>query len=79
VTFRSHRSDFSHKTETDCCVPDMDCSDCRHYGSGSAIIPSRLSLHGDSEKKFRGWLDYVDTYLEVFVKGYRKGENLYKP
>jgi|SRR6185295_5889184 hypothetical protein len=79
VTFRSHRSDFSHKTETDCCVPDMDCADCRHYGSGSAIIPSRLSLHGDSEKKFRGWLDYVDTYLEVFVNGYRKDYNLYTP
>lgn len=78
-TFRSYRTDLTHKTETDCCVPDIDCSDCRHYGAGSAIIPSRLSLHGDSEKKFRGWLDYIDTYLAVWVFGYEKGENLYSP
>jgi hypothetical protein len=25
---------------------------------------------------FKSWLDYVDTYLAVWVMGYEKGENL---
>jgi len=25
---------------------------------------------------FKAWLDYVDTYLAVWVMGYEKGENL---
>jgi hypothetical protein len=25
---------------------------------------------------FRSWLDYVDTYLAVWVMGYERGENL---
>jgi hypothetical protein len=78
-TFRSYRTDLTHSTETDCCVPDIDCSDCRHYAAGSAIVSSRLNLHMDSESKFRGWLDYVDTYLAVWVLGYRKEENLFTP
>src|SRR5262249_12014552 len=52
--FRSYRTDLSHKVETDCCVPDPDCADCRHYGSGSAIVPARMNLHTDSERSFRG-------------------------
>ncbi|HKC63625.1 MAG TPA: radical SAM protein [Pyrinomonadaceae bacterium] len=75
-TFRSYRADFSH-AEADCCVPDTDCNDCRHYAAGSAIITSSLDSHVGSEAQFRGWLDYVDTYLAVFVLGYEKGECLY--
>lgn len=76
-SFRSYRTDLTHSLETDCCVPDTDCSDCRHYAAGSAIVTSRLSLHAESERLFRGWLDYVDTYLSVWVLGYEKGTNLY--
>lgn len=78
-SFHSYRTDMTYRVETDCCVPDTDCADCRHYGSGSAIVPSRLNLHAETEASFRGWLDYVDTYLAVWVLGYEKGENLYKP
>ncbi|HEX8174139.1 MAG TPA: radical SAM protein [Pyrinomonadaceae bacterium] len=77
-TFRSYRTDLTHTTQTDCCVPDTNCEDCRHYAAGSAIVSSRLSMHIDSESKFRAWLDYVDTYLAVWVLGYQRGENLYK-
>lgn len=76
-SFRSYRSDLSHTTESDCCVPDTDCSDCRHYAAGSAIVTSRLALHVDSERSFRGWLDYVDTYLATWLIDYRRGPNLY--
>ena len=31
------------------------------------------------EQSFRAWLDYVDTYLSVWVIGYKKGRNLYRP
>jgi hypothetical protein len=75
-TFRNHRADLSY-SETSCCVPDTDCADCRHYASGSAIISSRLDLHIQSEREFRGWLDYVDTYLAIWMLGYSKGSNLY--
>jgi organic radical activating enzyme len=76
-SFRSYRTDLSHKEESDCCVPDTDCADCRHYAAGSAIVSSRFALHVDSERKFRGWLDYVDAYLATWLIDYRRGPNLY--
>ena len=77
-TFRSHRTDFSHVSESDCCVPDIDCADCRHYAAGSAIVTSRLNLHVESETLFRGWLDYVDAYLAVWVLGYKRDRPLFR-
>jgi len=76
-SFRSYRTDLTHHAASDCCVPDIDCSDCRHYAAGSAIVSARLNQHVDSESKFRGWLDYVDTYLATWIMGYEKGSNLY--
>jgi MoaA/NifB/PqqE/SkfB family radical SAM enzyme len=76
-TFHNVRTDLTHRIETDCCVPDTDCADCRHYAAGSAIVTSRLQQHMGSEMDFRGWLDYVDTYLATWVLGYQRGENLY--
>jgi len=75
-TFRNYRADLSHGTAS-CCVPHTDCADCRHYAAGSAIVTSRLDLHTASEGMFRGWLDYVDTYLAIWILGYDKSENLY--
>lgn len=77
-TFRNYRADLTYSAES-CCVPDTDCADCRHYASGSAIVTSRMGLHVTSEAAFRGWLDYVDTYLAIWVLGYEKGGNLYQP
>jgi hypothetical protein len=36
-----------------------------------------MDLHIKTEAAFRGWLDYVDTYLAIWVLGYEKGANLY--
>jgi hypothetical protein len=58
-------------------VPDTDCDDCRHYAAGSAIVTSKLFRHATDPETFRAWLDYVDTYLAVWVTGYEKGSNLY--
>ena len=76
-TFRNYRADLTHD-EASCCVPHTDCADCRHYAAGSAIVTARLDLHTQTEHSFRGWLDYVDTYLAIWILGYQKGDNLYR-
>jgi hypothetical protein len=76
-SFRSYRTDLTHQAEADCCVPDTACKDCRHYAAGSAIVTSRLKMHCESEERFRGWLDYVDTYLAIWIPGYELGSKLY--
>lgn len=75
-SFRQYRTDLSWDRSAACCVPDTDCPDCRHYAAGSAVVTARMTRHADTPEHFKAWLDYVDTYLAVWVKGYRKGENL---
>ena len=75
-SFRQYRADLSWDREASCCVPDTDCRDCRHYASGSAIVTAKLFRHAENPDIFRAWLDYVDTYLAVWVMGYDKGHNL---
>jgi len=75
-SFRQYRTDLSWNREAACCVPDTDCVDCRHYASGSAIVTARLFRHATDPDTFKAWLDYVDTYLAIWVMGYEKGENL---
>jgi len=75
-SFRQYRTDLSWNRDAACCVPDTDCVDCRHYASGSAVVTARLFRHAIDPDTFKAWLDYVDTYLAVWVMGYEKGENL---
>lgn len=75
-SFRQYRTDLTWDRNVACCVPDTDCVDCRHYAAGSAIVPARLFRHASDPETFKSWLDYVDTYLAVWVMGYAKGENL---
>ena len=75
-SFRQYRTDLKWDRSAACCVPDTDCTDCRHYASGSAVVTARLFRHAANLETFKAWLDYVDTYLAVWVMGYQKGENL---
>lgn len=75
-SFRQYRADLTWDRSVACCVPDTDCDDCRHYAAGSAVVTARLFRHASDPDTFRSWLDYVDTYLAVWVMGYEKGENL---
>jgi MoaA/NifB/PqqE/SkfB family radical SAM enzyme len=75
-SFRQYRTDLSWDRSVACCVPDTDCADCRHYAAGSAVVTARLYRHVNSLATFQSWLDYVDTYLAVWVMGYEKGTNL---
>lgn len=75
-SFRQYRTDLTWDRKAACCVPDTDCDDCRHYAAGSAIVTARLFRHAINPAVFQSWLDYVDTYLSVWVTGYPKGTNL---
>ena len=75
-SFRQYRTDLNWDRSVACCVPDTDCNDCRHYAAGSAVVTARLYRHVNSLEAFQSWLDYVDTYLAVWVMGYEKGKNL---
>ncbi|MFQ6758896.1 MAG: radical SAM protein [Deltaproteobacteria bacterium] len=75
-TFRQYRTNLQWDRDAACCVPDTDCDDCRHYAAGSAVVTARMYRHATDPLTFSAWLDYVDTYLAVWVKGYEKGPNL---
>lgn len=75
-SFRQYRSDLTWNRDVSCCVPDTDCNDCRHYAAGSAVVTARMFRHATHPLTFKAWLDYVDTYLAVWVMGYEKGKNL---
>ena len=75
-SFRQYRTDLKWDRAAACCVPDTDCDDCRHYAAGSAVVTARMYRHATSPQHFSAWLDYVDTYLAVWVKGYEKSNNL---
>jgi len=75
-SFRQYRTDLSWNRAAACCVPDTDCVDCRHYASGSAVVTARLFRHATDPDTFKAWLDYVDTYLAIWVMGYEKGDHL---
>jgi len=75
-SFRQYRTDLQWNRDAACCVPDTDCDDCRHYAAGSAVVTARLYRHATDPVTFSAWLDYVDTYLAVWVRGYDKGVNL---
>ncbi len=75
-SFRQYRTDLTWNRSAACCVPDTDCNDCRHYAAGSAVVTARMHRHATDAEHFKGWLDYVDTYLAVWVMGYEKGPNL---
>ncbi|MGD9504600.1 MAG: radical SAM protein [Syntrophobacteraceae bacterium] len=75
-SFRQYRTDQSWNREAACCVPDTDCSDCRHYAAGSAVVTARLFRHACDPDRFNSWLDYVDVYLAVWVMDYAKGGSL---
>lgn len=75
-SFRQYRTDLTWDRDAACCVPDTHCDDCRHYAAGSAVVTARLYRHAIDADTFNSWLDYVDTYLAVWVMEYEKEPNL---
>ena len=75
-SFRQYRTDLTWDRVAACCVPDTDCADCRHYAAGSAVVTAKMFRHAANPSLFGAWLDYVDIYLAVWVRGYEKSQNL---
>lgn len=75
-SFRQYRTDLTWSRADSCCVPDTDCADCRHYAAGSAVVTSKLFRHAARPETFMAWLDYVDVYLAVWLRGYEKSPDL---
>ncbi|GAB6907693.1 conserved hypothetical protein [Desulfosarcina cetonica] len=75
-SFRQYRTDLTWDRDAACCVPDTDCADCRHYAAGSAVVTARLFRHAVDPDTFQSWLDYVNTYLAVWVRDYPRGADL---
>ncbi len=75
-SFRQYRTDLTWDRNSACCVPDTDCVDCRHYAAGSAVVTSKMFRHAANPEHFKAWLDYVDIYLAVWVRGYEKSPYL---
>lgn len=75
-SFRQYRADLTWDRGAACCVPDTDCADCRHYAAGSAIVTAKMFRHAVDPTLFSAWLDYVDTYLAVWVTDYVKSPDL---
>ncbi|MBN2192084.1 MAG: radical SAM protein [Polyangiaceae bacterium] len=69
-SFRQYRANLAFDRGAACCVPDTDCPDCRHYAAGSAVVTARLHRHAANANTFWAWLDYVNVYLAVWVRGY---------
>jgi len=40
------------------------------------VVTARLFRHAAHPDTFRAWLDYVDTYLSVWVMGYSPSPHL---
>ena len=75
-SFRQYHADLTWNREMACCVPDTDCDECRHYAAGSAVVTARLYRHVTDPDLFKSWLDYVNTYLAVWMMGYEMEDNL---
>lgn len=75
-SFRQYRTDLSWDRSAACCVPDTDCADCRHYAAGSAVVTAKMFRHASDPEHFAAWLDYVDVYLAVWVRGYEKSPDV---
>ncbi|MCG6870979.1 MAG: radical SAM protein [Gammaproteobacteria bacterium] len=66
---RQYRSDLSFD-DSECCIPNVDCSTCRHYVAGYSRLMGEMRDHLSSESEFRNWLELVDTWLRLHIRDY---------
>lgn len=58
---RSYRVDLN-PSDSKCCTPNVDCSQCRLNAVALASLVYRLDRFLDSLTRFRDWLDICDQY-----------------
>jgi MoaA/NifB/PqqE/SkfB family radical SAM enzyme len=72
---RQYHTDLSWD-DSECCIPNVDCRSCRHYVSVYSLVMDRMRDHLASRQSFVRWLDVVDTWLALHVRGYRRSRIL---
>lgn len=61
---RQHHTDFSY-SDTECCIANVDCSECRHYVSVYTLMMSRMREAMKSAEAFAAWLDVYYTWCRL--------------
>lgn len=61
---RQYHTDFSY-SDTECCIANIDCSECRHYVSVYTLLMSQMKEALKNEELFRAWLDIYDTWCRL--------------
>lgn len=61
---RQYHTDFSF-SDTECCVANIDCSECRHYVSVYTLLMSRMKEAVKDEQRFVAWLDIYNTWCRL--------------
>jgi MoaA/NifB/PqqE/SkfB family radical SAM enzyme len=61
---RQYHVDFSY-SDDECCVANIDCTNCRHYVSGYTKIMAERDAHFGTAEGFRGWVEVFDTWCRL--------------
>lgn len=68
---RQHHTDFSY-SDSECCIANVDCSECRHYVSVYTLIMSRMKEAVKDAGAFAAWLDVYYTWCQLHFVGWEK-------
>lgn len=66
---RQYHTDFSF-SDTECCIANIDCSECRHYVSVYTLLMSRMKEAMKDESSFASWLDVYHTWCRLHFVGW---------
>lgn len=73
---RQYHTDFSYD-DSECCITNTDCSQCRHYVSAYSILMDQMKAHLKSKELFISWLDVFDNWLAMHFQGYQRTRLMY--
>jgi hypothetical protein len=62
---RHVRTDLT-STESKCCSPNFDCSQCRAYAIATGTAVSRFKRFLDSPARFADWVDMAEQWARLF-------------
>ncbi len=68
---RQYHTDFSYD-DSECCITNTDCSQCRHYVSSYSILMDQMRQHTKTKASFIQWLDVFDSWLAMHFTNYQQ-------
>lgn len=68
---RQHHTDFSY-SDTECCIANVDCSECRHYVSIYTLMMSKIRASLKDFASFSAWLDVYYTWCRLHFLNWDK-------